>query len=118
MAIEGLEGVEQTNGEGGRRSESCLPGQVGGVRNFDALALIQQEQGLTDQRVLELLGTQHGFCPRVVSAEAVFEEGGQAMHGKIAVLVDGAGEYRAPPLPKIGREIGATAEETDSERSA
>ena len=114
FAAQGVEGVEEADGEGGGGAQAGHFGQVAVVVDFDAVADAEIEEGFADGGVLDLLDGLDVLDDRIDDAGLVGEEGGQPAAGEVAVAGDGGGENGPAVFAIPGRIVGAAAEKGDA----
>jgi hypothetical protein len=82
LAAEGVEGVEEADGEGGGGAQAGHLGQIAVVVDFDAVADAEFEEGFADGGMLDVLGALDVFDDGIDDAGLVGEEGGEPAAGE------------------------------------
>jgi len=112
-APEGIERVQQPDGEGARRAHAApARGDVGDRGDFHARGNAHLRQSSLHQDMLDLARVADDLGARVGQADAFLET---AVDGDVDELVDRGAEHRAALFAVIGRQIAAPADETQAQ---
>jgi len=114
LVAQGMEGVEQADGEGGTGAQSGHLGEIAVMMDFNAIPDVEVQETLPDSRMLDILGAHHIFNDGIDDACFVLEEGGEPAAGQIAIAGDAGGEHTAAVLVEPGGIVRATSEKGDA----
>ena len=115
-AVQGVQGVQQADGEGGTGPHAAAGRQIAVVMDLHAARHGEELQNLPDGRMADLVDRLAVLVLGVDHAEAMLEERRQVAAGQVAVLVDRRGNHRAAVLPIPRRIVGAAAEKGNPKR--
>ena len=115
LPLDGMHGVQETDGKRGTRSHAAACGQVAIVMHLDAVRHLHELQHRPGRRVPDLLDGPASVDLRVDHPVPMLEEGREIAAAQIAVLVDGRGHHRTAVFAIPSGIIGAATKKRDPE---
>ena len=105
--------VQQADGYRGRGSETGARGRdIGQSGDLNPARHAGHPHGLPDELVLEVIDARGDLLLGIVDVDVVIEA---LLHDHVDVLVDRAVKNPAPVLPVVGRQVGSSPEEADTQ---
>ena len=113
VPLERVEGIEQSNREGGAAAHAAAGGEVAVVVNLDPAIEVHKFQRGAHRGMLYFFNSISALDLRIHHAKLMVEKRRQMPRVYIAVLVDGGGKYCAAVLAVPARIVRAAAKHRD-----